>query len=74
MPAAWADERTLLDAIRRGDRAAAEELVDRTYAALFASVCQLCGDRDVAADLTQETFRKARNSSPGFTVSLTRRF
>jgi RNA polymerase sigma-70 factor (ECF subfamily) len=66
MPAAWADERTLLDAIRRGDQAAAEELVDRTYAALFASVCQLCGDRDVAADLTQETFRKAWVALPNF--------
>ena len=57
-PAA-ADERSLLEAIRAGDRAAAEELVDRTYSAVFASVFRLCGDRDLAADLTQETYQKA---------------
>lgn len=54
-----ADERSLLEAIRAGDRAAAEELVDRTYSAVFASVFRLCGDRDLAADLTQETYQKA---------------
>lgn len=52
-------ERRLLAAIRAGDRAAAEELVERTYSAVFASVYRLCGDRDLAADLTQETYQKA---------------
>jgi RNA polymerase sigma-70 factor (ECF subfamily) len=66
VPAAWSDERTLLQAIRRGERAAAEELVDRTYSAVFASVCQLCGDPDLAADLTQETYRKAWVALSGF--------
>ena len=55
----WSDERKLLDAIRTGDTAAAEELVERTYSAVFASVYRLCGDRDLAADLTQETYQKA---------------
>lgn len=53
------DERRLLDAVRSGDRAAAEDLVDRTYSAVYASLYRLCGDGDLAADLTQETYQKA---------------
>ena len=53
------EERRLLSAIRAGDRSAAEELVEKTYSAVFASVYRLCGDRDLAADLTQETYQKA---------------
>jgi RNA polymerase sigma factor (sigma-70 family) len=60
------DERKLLAAIRAGDAAAAEELVDRTYSAVFASLCRLCGDSDLAADLTQETFQKAWAALAGF--------
>lgn len=60
------DERTLLQAIRRGDAAAAEELVERTYSAVFASIFRLCGDRDLAADLTQETYQKAWAALAGF--------
>ncbi|HXG58755.1 MAG TPA: sigma-70 family RNA polymerase sigma factor [Thermoanaerobaculia bacterium] len=60
------DERRLLDAIRGGDRTAAEELVERTYAAVFASLCRLCGDSDLAADLTQETYQKAWAALSGF--------
>ncbi len=61
-----ADERTLLQAIRRGDAAAAEELVERTYSAVFASIFRLCGDSDLAADLTQETYQKAWAALAGF--------
>jgi len=57
--AAWSDERRLLVQIRDGDRAAAEEIVERTYSAVYASLYRLCADGDLAADLTQETFRKA---------------
>lgn len=64
--AAPADEHRLLAAIRGGDRSAAEEMVDRTYAAVFASLCRLCGDGDAAADLTQETYQKAWAALPGF--------
>lgn len=53
------DERRLLAAVRSGDRAAAEEMVERTYSAVYASLCRLCADGDLAADLTQETFQKA---------------
>lgn len=62
----WSDEQKLLAAIRQGDAAAAEELVDRTYSAVFASVYRLCGDRDLAADLTQETYQKAWSALPRF--------
>ena len=60
------DERDLLQAIRAGDRTAAEDLVERTYSAVFASVYRLCGDRELAADLTQETYQKAWAALGGF--------
>lgn len=65
-PAVWSDERKLLDAIRRGETAAAEELVERTYSAVFASIYRICGDQDLAADLTQETYQKAWIALPKF--------
>src|SRR6476469_5771101 len=64
--ARWSEERQLLDAIRSGDRNAAEELVERTYSAVFASLFRLCADSDLAADLTQETYQKAWAALPGF--------
>ena len=59
MIAAWSDESRLLVKVREGDRIAAEEIVERTYSAVYASLYRLCGDGDLAADLTQETYRKA---------------
>ena len=64
--APWSEERRLLAATRNGDRAAAEQLVERTYSAVFASLYRMCGDRDMAADLTQETYRKAWEALDGF--------
>lgn len=64
--AGWGEERRMLEAIRNGDRAAAEEMVERTYSAVFASLFRLCGDSDLAADLTQETFQKAWAALPNF--------
>ena len=66
MLAPWSEERRLLAAIRGGDRSAAEELVERTYSAVYASLYRLCADRDLAADLTQETYRKAWEALAGF--------
>ncbi len=54
-----ADERSLLACLERGERRAAEELVDRTYEQVYASLVRLTGDPELAADLTQETYRKA---------------
>jgi len=64
--AGWGDERVMLAAIRGGDRAAAEEMVERTYSAVFASLFRLCGDGDLASDLTQETYQKAWAALPNF--------
>jgi RNA polymerase sigma-70 factor (ECF subfamily) len=64
--APWNEEGRLLAAIRGGDRSAAEELVERTYSAVYASLYRLCGDGDLAADLTQETYRKAWEALGGF--------
>jgi len=58
--------RELLAAYRRGDRQAAEMLVEATYPGVFASLCRPCGDRSLAADLTQETYRKAWQSLESF--------
>ena len=66
MLAPWNEEGRLLAAIRGGDRSAAEELVERTYSAVYASLYRLCGDSDLAADLTQETYRKAWEALGGF--------
>ena len=59
-------ERRLLARIHEGDRAAAEELVERTYTGVFAALSRLCGNADLASDLTQETYRKAWSSLGGF--------
>jgi RNA polymerase sigma-70 factor (ECF subfamily) len=64
---AQAAERGLLERIRTGDREAAEALVEGSYGAVFASLVRLCGgDRDLASDLTQETYRKAWQALSGF--------
>ena len=59
-------EGKLLAALAAGDREAAERLVERTYRGVFALLKRLCGDPDLAADLTQETYRKAWDSLAGF--------
>jgi RNA polymerase sigma-70 factor (ECF subfamily) len=54
-----AEESALLAGLADGDRAAAEALVDRTYRNVYALLCRLARDPDLAADLTQETYRRA---------------
>lgn len=56
----------LLAALAAGDRSAAEQLVERTYRGVYALLRRLCGDPDLAADLAQETYRKAWDALPGF--------
>jgi len=54
------DERRLLEAVRQGDRSAAEEIAARTYQRVFSTLVRLAGGNvDLAADLTQETYRRA---------------
>jgi RNA polymerase sigma-70 factor (ECF subfamily) len=61
-----AREGLLLAALAGGDRMAAEELVERTYHGVYSLLRRLSGDADLAADLTQETYRKAWDALPGF--------
>ena len=61
-----ADEQQLVDAIRRGDRAAATELVARHYAPIYAFLRRLAGSETEAADLTQITFTRVWSALPGF--------
>jgi RNA polymerase sigma-70 factor (ECF subfamily) len=61
------DEHDLLAAMLAGDRSAAEALVDDTYAKIFGLLCHLTGgNRDLAADLTQESYRRAWQALPSF--------
>ena len=61
------DERRLFEALARGQRRAAERLVDLTYQQVFAAQMRFTGgDRELAADLTQETYRKAWRSLASF--------
>jgi RNA polymerase sigma-70 factor, ECF subfamily len=58
---------TLLAGLRRGDRQAAEALLEGSYRLVYAALFRLCGgDADLASDLTQETYRKAWQSLAGF--------
>ncbi|HZF09895.1 MAG TPA: sigma-70 family RNA polymerase sigma factor [Thermoanaerobaculia bacterium] len=65
-PSPDGEQRQLLAAFAAGDRAAAERLVERTYRGVYALLRRLSGDPDLAADLTQETYRKAWDALPGF--------
>jgi RNA polymerase sigma-70 factor (ECF subfamily) len=60
------EEGRLLAALSAGDREAAERLVERTYRTVFGLLRRLSGDADLAADLTQETYRKAWVALHGF--------
>jgi RNA polymerase sigma-70 factor, ECF subfamily len=60
------DEDALLTALRDGDGAAAHRLVDATYGRIHDALWRLCGDRELAADLTQETYRRAWQSLADF--------
>jgi RNA polymerase sigma-70 factor (ECF subfamily) len=60
------EEGRLLAALAAGDRQAAERLVERTYRGVYNLLRRLCGDPDLAADLTQDTYRKAWDALPGF--------
>jgi RNA polymerase sigma-70 factor (ECF subfamily) len=61
------DEVQLTTRLARGEREAAERLVDLTYGRIYGLLCKLCeGDADTAAELTQETYRRAWAGLAGF--------
>ncbi|MEL7061038.1 MAG: sigma-70 family RNA polymerase sigma factor [Acidobacteriota bacterium] len=59
-------ERRLLDRLAGGDRVAADRLIEATYGTIFAALVRFSGDRDVAADLTQDTYRRAWQALDSF--------
>jgi len=59
-------EAGLVARARSGSRAAAERLAAQSYEKLFACCCRITGDPDRAADLVQETYRKAWQSLASF--------
>lgn len=61
-----AEEHALFEALGAGDSGAAEALVEGTYQMVYATQFRLCGDRHLAEDLTQETYRKAWGALAGF--------
>ena len=61
------DEQQLLVDLSHGDRAAADELVERTYEMVYGALHRLTGgDRELTADLTQKAYRRAWASLTGF--------
>jgi len=62
-----ADSTPLLLGLSRGDRAAAERLIEKSYRQIYAALFKMCGgDAELAADLTQDTYRKAWEALPRF--------
>ena len=61
-----ADARTLSERLRQRDAAAWEALVADQYARLYSLHLRLTGDREAAADLTQETFAAAYRGAHTF--------
>src|SRR5258708_26132335 len=64
-PAGEVRESELLAAMAAGDRAAAELLVERTYRGVYSFLRRLCGDPDLSADLTPETYPNALDALAG---------
>jgi RNA polymerase sigma-70 factor (ECF subfamily) len=57
----------LISALRAGDRSAANQLVDRSYEMIYASLFKLTGgDQELAADLTQDAYARAWRSLDRF--------
>src|SRR5918996_3250225 len=58
--------RELLEACRRGDAGAFEELVERTHRQVYTLAYRLVGDRHEAEDVAQEAYLRAYRSLRGF--------
>jgi RNA polymerase sigma-70 factor (ECF subfamily) len=66
-PVTGGDEAALLRSLREGNREAAEALVEGSLGKVYGLLHHLCaGDADLAADLAQETYRKAWEALSGF--------
>lgn len=60
------EDNAFLDALRAGDAAAFETLVDRYSSDIYALLYRLTSNPDEASDLTQDTFLRALRSVKGF--------
>lgn len=61
------EEPALTLALARGERQAAERLMEETYEQVYAALLRMTGfDAELAADLTQDTYRKAWQSLASF--------
>jgi RNA polymerase sigma-70 factor, ECF subfamily len=56
------DLRALVEAARKGDRAALEDLVRATYQATYTLAVRLTGNEEDASDVAQETYLRAYRS------------
>jgi RNA polymerase sigma-70 factor (ECF subfamily) len=56
----------LLEACRRSDPGAFEELVERTHRQVYTLAYRLVGDRHEAEDVVQEAYLRAYRALPGF--------
>jgi len=65
-PPAAADSPTLRTRFRRGDREVWDRLVRDEHGRIFNLHLRLIGDREVAADLTQDTFAEAWRSAGSY--------
>jgi RNA polymerase sigma-70 factor (ECF subfamily) len=65
-PAPVDPDREAIEAFRRGDAAAFDELVLRNQERILRLASRLLGDEDAALDAAQETFVKAWRALPGF--------
>lgn len=59
IPATPDQDVALVVRIRRGDRCACEQFVRDNYEAVFRFLFRLCGEPELAADCTQDTFQTA---------------
>ena len=60
------DQRRLVAAAVRNEREAQDILYDRYVGAVYRLAFRMCGDADIASDLTQETFIRTFNGLPSF--------
>ncbi len=63
------EDALLIHRIKQGDEAAFEALVRRHYDGVYAFCFRRCGDRELAADLTQEVFLKLVTAVYGYSVT-----
>ena len=60
------NDRQLINRIRQGDEAAAEELVHRYHPSILRFCKSRCGNMEIAKDLAQETFLQLFEALPNY--------